>query len=793
MGFAAFGYLSLLAALALLPGPFGEAHAFAIVGAGSITVALLAAVFLPSRATSAPSELGRLDALADELQDRAEDLQDLRWQVSERESRFRELLDAQSDLILRVDHKRRLTFANTAFCDMFDVELDDVLGNTFSPEVLDGEGVTSGVSPWFFADHRNSEPVEQLIATAKGERWIAWQVNELTIDELGLLEFELVGRDVTLERQRQQEIDEARELAEAANIAKSRFLAAMSHEIRTPMNGILGMAALLRDTRLSDEQSTYVNAINQSAGTLLSLINEILDFSKIEAGKLSLAAEPFAICNCVRDAVELLAPRAHAKGLELAWVVAPDVPTNVIGDAARVRQVLLNLLSNAIKFTQTGGVVVSVELGCTFEQDGETQHQVLFHVKDTGIGLSAEAQVKLFQEFERSVSEGQKQPSGTGLGLAISRRLARAMAGDISIVSSTGEGSTFTAELVLQDEAATEEDLGAGDEQRAIGKSKTARVLLALDQTIERQVMTQILENQGYEAVQVNFDDAHEAILAAKCNDDVFDGLVVNVCSPKTEAADLLSAAEALGKRPHGLVIAEVSERAKIDKFKSVGFDSFAIRPVRPSVFLKRVGVEGAPQPEPASAYIAEQASSAGGSVLGSTRVARESGLAEDRVSASHSSSNSEASEIVDRRLVLVVEDNEINTLLATKVLERAGHDVVTASTGELAIKHMQNALNGAARLPDAVLMDIYLPDMNGVETTRRIKALFEALGPTSAAAYQCPPIIALTAHAFEEDKRGYLEAGLDDCLTKPFVPDDLNRVLQEAFLAGGSKPKTAA
>ena len=784
---ASIGGLALLIALALLPGPFSSAHAFAILGVALSFAALVA--ILPSRrdqsATHDTSQLVRLGAIADQLERRTENLQDLQWQASERESRYRQLLDAQSDLILRVDHKRKLTFANKAFCEMFEVSQTDVLGQPFSPEVIEGKCEKAGVSPWFFDGQGPSEPVVQLISTPKGERWISWQVNELGVDQSGLFEFELVGRDVTLERQHRLEIDEARKLAESANVAKSRFLAAMSHEIRTPMNGIMGMAALLRDTSLSDEQSTYVNAINQSANTLLSLIDEILDFSKIEAGRLSLSSEPFAIADSVRDAVELLAPRAHSKDLELAWFIAPDVPDRVIGDSIRVRQVLLNLLSNAIKFTNSGGVVVSAELGCRFEQDGKDQYQVLFQVKDTGVGLSADAQEKLFREFERSVADGNVQPEGTGLGLAISRRLARAMAGDISIVSSPNVGSTFTVELVLEgDPDAADQNQQAQRSVEQVEVAHPARVLLAIDQQIEREVLAHILSCHGHIAVEVGFSDAAEAIRAAGRNGEAFDAVVVNCGVSPSAAGRLIAAAEALGKRPNGLVIAEVSERARISLFRETGFDAFAIRPVRPHVFLERIGI--GKQPEQSRLPVDCEQSGA--------RVPVAAEAEQDRThTIEDATEHPFTTEDGLRRLVLVVEDNEINTLLATKVLERAGLDVLTAATGSEAVKHMRLALQGAARMPDAILMDIFLPDMDGVETSKQIKLLFNSTPDGQRSAADCPPIVALTAHAFVEDRRRYLAEGMDDCLTKPFDPADLTQVLMRLFAERQKRANPAA
>jgi signal transduction histidine kinase len=245
-------------------------------------------------------------------------------------------------------------------------------------------------------------------------------------------------------KQAEAAMREARDFAERTAQARTSFLANMSHEIRTPMNGILGMASLLLETSQTPEQQTYAHAIDQSARTLLALIDEILDFSKIEAGKLELSEAPFAIESCIQCAVELLAPRAHEKGLEMAWSVDPELPKLVAGDEARVRQILLKLLSNAVKFTDTGGVCVSA---LARPEPDLNAVRVEIAVEDTGIGLSRSDMQGLFSEFEQADAAIRRRNGGTGLGLAISMQLARAMRGEIRVLSAPGKGSTFTVDI----------------------------------------------------------------------------------------------------------------------------------------------------------------------------------------------------------------------------------------------------------------------------------------------------------------------------------------------------------
>ena len=735
---ALLGGLLLIMALALLPDPFGATHALAILGTALTGLACWFFHSIASQrdAAASPPDLNRLKGLGDRLEERIEKQQDLRREVSDRETRYGELLDAQSDLILRIDRQRRVTFANQSFCQMFDVGREYVLGSPLSSEVL------STVGP---LQETVGALEDQQIVTPQGTRWVSWQVHVLPADQHGLREFELVGRDITEQRAYQQNLSEARKLSEAANQAKSRFLAAMSHEVRTPMNGILGMSALLRDTKLSDEQRSFVSAIHQSADILLSLVDEVLDFSKIEAGKLTLREERFSIVGTVQAAVELLAPRAYEKDLELAWRVSPDVPQEAIGDAARVRQVLLNLLSNAIKFTDTGGITVSVEVGgCEPGADATNKRQhFLFSVKDTGVGLAAADRAKLFAEFEQTGSGLDQRLGGTGLGLAISRSLALAMDGDISVDSALAAGSTFTADLVLI--SARQSD------QEAHLPQPAHRVLLAFDRLIERDVMARILLANGSQVVETSFAGAVDTLRSCKSGTG-FDCVVVDTTADPVKAALLMQEAALRAKDPVGVALTEINSRAKLLQLHSAGFKRYAIRPVRPASLIEQIGrsdEELKRQPKP----FAEEARQGWPTALVPTIPHQ-------------------------RRVVLIAEDNAINELLAVKVVERAGHEALTARNGLDALEYMRRALQGAARMPDAILMDIFMPGLDGVEASQRIRALFA--DDETERAY--PPIIALTAHAFAEDRQRYLEAGLDDCLTKPFVPPDLHRVLENAF-----------
>ncbi|HEX4893855.1 MAG TPA: histidine kinase dimerization/phospho-acceptor domain-containing protein, partial [Hyphomicrobiaceae bacterium] len=317
-----------------------------------------------------------------------EHLKDAEWRLRDDESRYRELLDSQTEVIARVDREGRVTFANRAFCRLLGRGPEDLLGNPLSlpaveAPVLDLEGLREAART----------RADKQIATAAGLRWLAFEVIALGSLDGQTDEYQLVGRDVTEERAAKAALARARDEAETANRAKSRFLATMSHEIRTPMNGILGMAGLIGDTELTAEQRTYAQAIDQSAKTLLTIIDEILDLSKIEAGRLELHPVPFALDASVQNVAELMAPKAREKGIDLAWHIDPALPRLALGDETRVRQILLNLVGNAIKFTDRGGVAIRMLRSRSAAGDAKTI-DVDIEVADTGIGIAAD-QIRL--------------------------------------------------------------------------------------------------------------------------------------------------------------------------------------------------------------------------------------------------------------------------------------------------------------------------------------------------------------------------------------------------------------
>lgn len=494
--------------------------------------------------------------------------------------------------------------------------------------------------------------------------------------------------------------------SEAAANSKMRFLATMSHEMRTPLNGILGMTSLLLDTALEPNQRAYSESVRESGVALLALINDLLDYSKIEAGKLELQDAPFNPQSLVQGVAELLSPKAAEKGVEITAFVDGSMPEKLFGDEARLRQVLINLAGNGVKFTDAGGV--SIEARFIGTKDGIAQ--VAFDVRDTGIGIPDDMLASIFEEFAQADSGSARKREGTGLGLAIARKIIRAMGGEIGVASTAGEGSVFTFEVGLEFEE-TEQRRPETYESPIIIATRSP----VLSRSLERQ-----LEAVGATKVITVWSGA-EAHLAIKENPGA------------TLLCDIYLAGE--GEEPlaqsaaRSFVLVSPLARARLAELREAGFAGFFIKPIRQASLYKQLmsPVDQGPAPTPAPQP-------------------QEKTLQQKSL------------------CVLLAEDNKINAVLATTVIKRAGHAVDVAQNGAEAVEAVI-----AARY-DVVLMDMHMPEMDGLEATRRIRNLDSEARRV--------PIVALTAGAMASDRQKCVAAGMDDFLAKPFEPNDLTALL---------------
>ncbi|MBR1210359.1 ATP-binding protein [Bradyrhizobium sp. JYMT SZCCT0180] len=641
-----------------------------------------------------------------------EAMADRNWELQEAEQRTRRLFESQGDLIILRDTDGRITFVNDAYCELAQTPREALIGSTATLEVLEqGDSVLE----W-----NGTRIHDQKITGPEGPRWIAWREALVRNDAGGPSEMQSVGRDVTNRTESERALAEARDQADAASRAKSRFLAMASHEIRTPLNGIIGMSGLLLDTPLTPEQTTYVKAVKTSGDALLSLIEELLDYSKIEAGKIDLEHRAFALPELIEGITELLAPRAQARKLEIAAYIDERLPMEVVGDAARLRQVLLNLAGNAIKFTATGGVALIVEPGI---RPGE----VSFVLRDTGIGIAPEAQERIFREFEQADDRIARSYGGTGLGLSISDRIVKRMGGRITLESKPGTGSTFAVTIPLPASDSGSPKIFAAPD--LTGQS----IMLVSPQSIEASLTARRLQRWGGQTCMVSDADVAQALLPERPWHAI---LIDHALGTKT--------IEAFGEaaRLHAtqrIVMFTPATRQELQPSAASPFTGYLVKPLRAASLAARLTAT----PEISAPSVVSDAMT---------------GLDEPAPTPAPASKGLS---------ILVAEDNEINALLMRSLLSRLGHQAVITTNGEEALESWLSAKSAGAGY-DLVLMDIQMPQLNGIETTKRMRTLESGLPGRRT------PILALTANTLVEDRYACFEAGMDGFLIKPLDREKL-------------------
>jgi signal transduction histidine kinase/CheY-like chemotaxis protein len=717
------------------------------------------------RASRRHDELGQLarffGRMAHEVRAREERLTETETRVRQSEAQYRALIENISDVIVVIDPKGTIAYASPSVEQVLGYRPEEMVGTPASSYLAapSGNGATNGAAengngasadrsqkiaghwrreaaPIDWANQPSIDPdhaVERRLRHKDGS-WRLLEAHMHVLPENSTLQGTVLNaRDIT-ERVHAEEIMLAKEAAEAANAAKSTFLAHMSHEIRTPMNAVIGMTGLLLDTDLTSRQRELADIIRNSGEALLTIINDILDFSKIEAGRLDLEKQPFNLRECVESAFDLVATLAAGKHLELASNIDENTPSYIVGDITRLRQIIINLLSNAVKFTSVGEIVMSlsatqIEGPDTIEANGSgndeepaRHYELHFAVRDTGIGIPADRMDRLFLAFSQVDASTTRRFGGTGLGLTVSKRLSELMGGEMWVESEVGHGSTFHFTIRADEVAGTPRIYEAGGHDVLVGK----RVLIVDDNATNRHVL--VLQMDTWGMLTRDTESPHQA-LDWLVRGDPFDIAILDMQMPEMNGVEL---AKQIRRRAPAQ-----SQLLPLVLFTSLGrteagadeaqFAATLHKPLRQSQLLDTLML----------------------------LIAGDETVIEEKRGPGSSRGQIDAD--LANRLplrILVAEDNPVNQRLATLVLEQMGYRADLAGNGLEAIAALER------QQYDVVLMDVQMPEMDGLEASRAICGRWSR--------DQRPRIVAMTANAMTGDRELCLDAGMDDYITKP-------------------------